>query len=113
MKKVRRFGREFKRQVVEEVKSGLLTKAQASRQYQVVEGLLHKWVADYDHGKFDNDPTETGALENRIAALERKVGQLTLENDLLKKTRELSLRRERERLSAQLFRGPSGDGAKS
>jgi transposase-like protein len=109
----RQFSTEFKRKVVEEVKSRVLTRAQAARQYQIRDSLLHRWMDLYDHGKLDNPATETGALENRIAQLERKIGQLTMENDLLKKARELSVRREREKLSGPFTPGVSQKNAKS
>lgn len=114
MKRVaRQFTSEFKRQVVEEIKSGLITKAQAARQYQISDGLIYNWIDHYDHGKYDNEPTKIGAFENKIAALERKVGQQALEIDLLKKARALSLQRIKEQQSAVIRTGPSGSGVRS
>ena len=40
---------------------------------------------EYGRGKFNNEPTEEGALKDRIEKLERLVGKLTLENEFLKK----------------------------
>ncbi|MDI6869636.1 MAG: hypothetical protein QMD88_08715 [Coprothermobacterota bacterium] len=45
----------------------------------------------YSRGRFNNEPTEVGALKDRIEKLERLVGKLTLENEVLKKGLENSL----------------------
>jgi len=36
----------------------------------------------YSRGRFNNEPTEVGALKGRIEKLERLVGKLTLENEV-------------------------------
>lgn len=109
----RRFNLEFKRKVVEEVKSGLLTKAQAARQYELGENLIYRWMNDYDHGRFNNGPTVEGALENKIAELERKVGQQAMEIDLLKKARAYYQHELNAKSSRIIPQVPSNGGAKS
>ena len=47
--------------------------------------MLYHWKKQYSRGKFNNEPTEEGALKDRIEKLERLVGKLTLENEFLKK----------------------------
>jgi transposase len=47
--------------------------------------LLYHWKRQYSRGKFNNEPTEEGALRDRVEKLERLVGKLTLENELLKR----------------------------
>jgi transposase len=84
--KRRRFTREFKLQVVRELEAGQ-TPAQAVREYQVHPTVLVRWRKEhlqYAKRAF----TGNGRLyteEARIAELERMVGQLTMENALLKK----------------------------
>jgi len=39
----------------------------------------------YSRGRFNNEPTEVGALKDKVEKLERLVGKLTLENEVLKK----------------------------
>lgn len=85
MRNQRNFGVEFKRQVVEELLSGEVGAAQLCRRYNISSSLLYHWKKQYSRGKFNNEPTEEGALKNRIEKLERLVGKLTLENELLKK----------------------------
>ncbi|MBM3708633.1 MAG: transposase [Actinobacteria bacterium] len=85
MRNQRRFSIEFKRQVIEELLSGESRPAQLCRRYNIGPSLLYHWKRQYSKGKFDNEPTEEGALRNRIEKLERLVGKLTLENEFLKK----------------------------
>lgn len=88
MRKRRNFGIEFKRKVAEEIRSEMLSPAQAIRQYELSSNLVYYWLDQYDHGKLNNEPTPQGALENKIAELERKIGRQAMEIDLLKKARE-------------------------
>ena len=82
----RQFTRELKLEVVQEVESGR-SLAEASRRYEIHPNLIRKWRELYrengdrafaGHGKVYRE-------EARIAALERKIGQLTMENEFLKK----------------------------
>ena len=84
----RQFSIEFKRQVVEEYLNGERSQAEQCRRYELSPTLVRDWVQKYEAGVFEGRHTESAherALEQRIAALERKVGQLTMENELLKK----------------------------
>ena len=78
--------REFNLHVVRELEAGK-TPAQAAREYQVHPTVLVKWRKEHllyaeraftGHGRLYKD-------EARIAELERMLGQLTMENGLLKK----------------------------
>lgn len=100
--KRRQFTREFKLQVIHELEAGKAL-AQAAREYQLHPSLLAKWRTAHRHyaerafagnGHRYRD-------EARIAELERLVGQLAMENALLKKALL--------RLEAQVRR-PSGNG---
>jgi len=85
MKERRRFSIELKRQVVEELLSGVSTAAQLMRRHELSSGLLYHWKEQYARGRFDNEPSKEAALEDRVRQLERLVGKLTLENEFLKK----------------------------
>ena len=93
MRNQRSFSFEFKRQVVEELMSGESRPAQLCRRYSISTGLLYHWKKQYSRGKFNNEPTEEGALKDRIEKLERLVGKLTLENEFLKKGLQNSISR--------------------
>ena len=84
--KRRQFTREFKLQVLQEAESGKSI-GQLAREHQVHPTLIHRWRQQLRHQGDQAFPGNGRAVsdEARIAALERKVGQLTMENDLLKK----------------------------
>ena len=91
MKNQRSFSLELKRQVVEELMSGESRPVQLCRRYNITTSVLYHWKKQYSRGKFNNEPTEEGALKDRIEKLERLVGRLTLENEFLKKGLQHSL----------------------
>ena len=91
MRNQRSFSLEFKRRVVEELMSGESRPAQLCRRYNITPSVLYHWKKQYSRGKFNNEPTEEGALKDRIEKLERLVGKLTLENEFLKRGLQHSL----------------------
>jgi len=95
MRSQRNFSLEFKRQVVEELLSGESRPAQLCRRYNISSSILYHWKRQYSRGKFNNEPTEEGALRDRIEKLERLVGKLTLENEFLKRGLQYSLSQSR------------------
>lgn len=96
----RKFSATFKRQVVEELLSETFTLAQLSRRHDISSGLILDWKKRYEGGGLVEGPSQTEKAQlERIAELERMVGRLTMENDLLKKAVEYTLRRRRENSS--------------
>jgi transposase len=85
MRQQRNFSIEFKRQIAEELISGVSRPAQICRRYDIVPSLLNHWKKQYELGRFDNEPVKEAALQDRVEKLERLVGKLTLENEFLKK----------------------------
>jgi transposase-like protein len=82
----RRHAPQFKLQVCQQIRSGQITRLEAQRKYTLSANLIQFWLTQYDRGELDIDEVEASVLaeyEAKIAALERKVGQLTLELDLL------------------------------
>ena len=81
--------REFKLSVVRQVAGGEKRPAQVCREHAIGKGLLLRWRREYEvrgEAAFaPHQPSETEALERRIADLERLCGQLALENAVLKK----------------------------
>src|SRR5262249_7727852 len=77
---------EFKRQVVQEFLGGESLHALA-RRHGIGRNLIKIWVAKSEAGGLDSDTAAADVLaeyEARIAALERLVGKLALENEFLK-----------------------------
>jgi transposase-like protein len=101
----RRFGAGFKRQVVEELLAGRASLAQLSRRYELCPSVIRNWKGQYDQGQLADPEQVCQGQEQRIGELERLVGQLTLENALLKKAVAYTLRRRRENSSP--ITGPS------
>ena len=97
MAKHRTYSIAFKRQVAQTYLSGEESYHGLARRHDICRNLVRIWVKKYEAGEFDEEIEAAGLLqemEARIAALERKVGQLTMENDFLK------------RASARLHRKP-------
>jgi transposase len=90
----RRHSPEFKFQLCQEIRSGQLRRKDAQEKYQLSSALIHTWLTRYDRGDTEIpevDPVVVAEYEARIAALERKIGQLTMELELQKKAPRLRL----------------------
>jgi len=90
-RKQRQFTAQFKLETVLEVLRGEKPIAQICRDRQVTDSLVYKWrqeFLDKAPNLFENKQTAASTQARqaeRIAELERLVGQLTMENALLKK----------------------------
>ncbi len=79
---------EFKRRLVEEHLSGGVGLSDLARRHDISRELLRIRVRKHEAGEFASDASPRAgrrAYEAKIAGLERKVGQLTMELGLLKK----------------------------
>lgn len=86
-KKRRKFTSEFRASVVLEVLSGRLTVAQAAAKYKVKDSAIYEWRAAAIERLpllFDMKTPQQERPE-RISELEQLIGQLTIENEALKK----------------------------
>ena len=101
--------RELKRTVCQEIETGQkrlrhfrpegeMPPAQICREHQLAHTLLLRWRNEYkergENAFLPKSPvalSETEALEQRVAELERHCGQLSLENALLKKLAQRSV----------------------
>ena len=87
-KSYRRFSREFKLQLVEAYFAGEGSLKGLARGAGIDHSLLHYWLGKYRVGELTLDIAREETMhdaEQNIAALERKVGQLTMELDPHKK----------------------------
>ena len=100
MRNQRKFSLEFKRQVVEEFLGGEGA-AQLCRKYNICSSLLYHWKDMYSRGRFNNERTEVGALKDKVEKLERLVGKLTLENEVLKKLLKTARNKEMQIVRVQ------------
>ena len=84
MAKHRSYSIEFKRQVVQDYLTGETLHGLGKR-HDISRNLIRIWIAKHDAGALDSDTAAAKVLteyEARIAALERLVGKLALENEL-------------------------------
>jgi len=97
----RSFSNDFKKQVVESILSGSTTQAELAREHKISPILISRWKKDYKAGKFFENVSsqDMARLELRIRDLERLVGRLTLENEMLKRARDLNTKEKKESLS--------------
>ena len=94
----RSYSNDFKKQVVESILSGSATQAELAREHRISPVMINRWKKDYKTGKFFENVTshDMAKLELKIRDLERLVGKLTLENEILKKIRDLDTKEKKE-----------------
>ena len=103
----RAFTTEFKVQVVREYLGGMASRASVARRYDIAPDQIKAWQKRYEEGKLSDQPGGDTELHRRIAELERMVGRLALENDLLKKAAAWAVRQPNGR-SCEIISGPNG-----
>ena len=90
----RRHAPEFKIQLCQDIRSGAIGRRDAARTHTLSTNLIQLWLTQYDRGELSTEEAEASVIseyEAKIAALQRKVGQLTMELNLVKKTPRLRL----------------------
>ncbi|MCP4651638.1 MAG: transposase [PVC group bacterium] len=85
MRRRRSFSKEFKRGLIEELLSGASKVSELCRKHDLSNPLISNWKQDYLDGKLDNEPVTDAGYKHKVEELERMVGQLTMDNALLKK----------------------------
>ena len=92
----RRFSAAFKRQVVEELLAGGASMAQACRRYELCPTVIRTWKQQYAQGRLAEAEGGGQDQAQRLQELERMVGQLTMENALLKRAVASTLQQRSE-----------------
>jgi transposase-like protein len=101
---------QFKLQLCHDIRGGVIGRRDAKRTYEVSANLIQLWLTQFDRGELNDEEAEASVIaeyEARIAALERKVGQLTMELDLAKKNAAPADRRRQRDRSSSPARGCS------
>ena len=91
MRTRRTFDDEFKAKIVETIAAGAASQAEISRKYGISPVMIGRWKREYSSGKFfeNTKNTDIAGIKIRMAEPERLVGELLLENKMLKKAKEL------------------------
>ena len=93
------FSEEFKKSKVKELVQKQVTVTQLSRLYGVTRTAVYKWLYQYsaDHERrgtlvvqMESESYKTERLQQRVAELERAIGQKQLEIDFLNKLLEVA-----------------------
>lgn len=77
-----------KHQLCQDIRNGVIGRRYAQRTYSVSTNLIQLWLTQFDRGELNDKVAEASVIaeyEASVAALERKVGRLTLELDLVRK----------------------------
>lgn len=87
MVKRRKFSAEYKARLVLELLSGQRSAADIARKEHIKDALLYEWRAQLLERApvVFSEPTPSHESEQKVAELERLIGQLTIENEILKK----------------------------
>lgn len=84
----RRHAPEFKIQLCQDIRSGAIGRRDAARQYSLSTNLIQLWLTQYDREELSTEEAEASVISKyavKIAALERKVGQLIMDSTRQKK----------------------------
>jgi transposase len=85
--KRRKFSPQFKVDAVMDLLTGAKSAAAICRERDITDKLLYRWKQELLErlpGVFERDRVETDDTPQQIAELERMVGRLALENEILK-----------------------------
>jgi transposase-like protein len=105
---IRRFAWQFKVQLCSDIRSGVISRSEAQRKHRLSGQLMTLWLGQFDRGELSQERSEPALEDEReltIAALQRKVGELTMQIDLLKKTPRPALVRSND--PSLIVTGPS------
>jgi putative transposase len=86
MKKYRQHSEEFKREMVARIDSGEASAIQICREHNLAASMVDRWKQQIHQGTFKPRTTvREKQLERELEKYKAKVGELTLQVDLLKK----------------------------
>ena len=107
----RRHSIDLKRQVAQSYLAGESLKGLA-RDHDISRNLIREWVRKYEAGAFDAEAEAEATLHEyqaKVAQLERKIGQLTMELDFVKGALEHA--RSEKDAPTSIVSGPKGSAS--
>jgi transposase-like protein len=69
-------------QLCQDIRAGVIGRRDAQRGHNISANLTQLWLTQFDRGELTDEEAEPSVIaeyESRIAGLERKLGQLTME----------------------------------
>ena len=95
-KKYRTYSYQFKKELVEQIDAGVISQGQAARENDISPSLITRWMTQVHEGSLIEKPTaREKKLERELEHYKKKVGELTVLADYLKKIAECSQRMKR------------------
>ncbi len=95
-KRYRTFSYQFKKDLIDQVESGIISQSQAARDHNISPSLIGRWIDQIHQGNLVEKPTaREKKLERELELSQKKIGELTLLIDYLKKIAENSQRMKR------------------
>lgn len=96
VKKYRSFSHQFKKELVEQIDAGAISQGQAAREHEISPSLICRWMKQVHEDSLIEKPTaREKKLERELEQSKKKIGELTLLVDYLKKIEERSQRTKR------------------
>lgn len=93
VKKYRTFSYQFKKELVGQIDAGMISQGQAARENDISPSLINRWMNQIHEGGLIEKPTaREKKLERELEQSKKKIGELTLLVDYLKKIEERSQR---------------------
>jgi transposase-like protein len=95
----RTFSAEFRRKKVEEIECKISSVSEISREYQVTRTAVYKWIKQYSSSmkkkerlivEAESDTRKLAILQQRIAELERLLGQKQIQLDFMEKVIDIA-----------------------
>lgn len=82
----RRFDVQFKTRICETIRGGLASISEVCREYQLSRTVVDRWLTAFDEGRLtERSSGRERELERENERLKAKVGELTMQIDILKK----------------------------
>lgn len=95
----RSFSAEFRRKKVEEIECKISSVSEISREYQVTRTAVYKWIKQYSSSmkkkerlivEEESDTRKLAILQQRIAELERLLGQKQIQLEFMEKVIDIA-----------------------
>ena len=90
-----RYSREFKQAVLTEIRLGQSSIAQVSKRENIAGQTLRNWLEADSNGITGSEHQEIAALKRKIGELSEAMGVLAFENHILKKLQEFQAQKKK------------------